>query len=203
MGIRYNEKDYAGQRYGMLVALYYTGEKQVFPSGKAKRIWLLRCDCGREVTRTTQSLCNWARLSLDKRAQAHCGCKLEHGSESIAYEIWSAEYSDGDISFEQFLELSQQNCYHCGSEVKDSGRNKIRRESLRVGGKRVSKNRPIGASFIYHGLDRINNEIGHVLDNVVPCCWPCNNLRGARELTQFLEHITKIITNYTNRNIIQ
>jgi len=28
------------------------------------------------------------------------------------------------------------------------------------------------------GLDRINNERGHVWDNVVPCCEKCNNILG-------------------------
>lgn len=200
MGIRYNEKDYTGQRYGMLVAVRYTGEKQVSPSGETKRIWLLRCDCGQEVRKTTQSLCNWARLPPDKRANAHCGCRQKHGDTSVAFEIFQAEYSDGDISFEKFLELSQMNCFHCGSPVQNTGSTKVRRTSKRTQNGRTKKGNAITATFKYHGLDRIDNDKGHTLDNVLPCCWACNNLRGGRELSTFLVHITKIINNYKNRS---
>lgn len=199
MGIRYNEKDYTGQRYGMLVAIRYTGEKQTSPSGKTKRIWLLRCDCGREITRTTQSLCNWARLPPDKRTHAHCGCRQKHGTESVALEIFQSEYSDGDISFDKFLELSQQDCFHCGSQVQDTGSIKVRRSSKRSEGRRTTRNNPITATFQYHGLDRIDNSKGHILNNVVPCCWACNNLRGDRELHVFLKHIRKIVNNHNQK----
>jgi hypothetical protein len=31
-----------------------------------------------------------------------------------------------------------------------------------------------------HGMDRIENNPGHVCYNVVPCCWACNELKGIR-----------------------
>jgi 5-methylcytosine-specific restriction endonuclease McrA len=155
----------------------------------------LRCDCGREIKRTTQSLCNWARLAPDKRMRAHCGCKNKHGAESIALEIFESEYSDGDISFEKFIELSQQSCFHCGCTVDETGRTKTRRSSKRSNGKRSIKDSQVISEFKYHGLDRIDNNKGHTLDNVVPCCWECNKLRGSRDLSSFLQHITKIVEN--------
>lgn len=199
MGIRYNEKDYTGQRYGMLVAIRFTGKTASSPSGATKRIWLLRCDCGKEVEKTTQSLCNWQSKPEHKRDSAHCGCKNKHGAYSIAYEIYRAEYSDGDISFEKFLELSQQDCFHCGSKVCESGSNKVRRAIKVVDGKRTTTDN-VACSFQYHGLDRIDNTKGHTLDNVVPCCWSCNNLRGSRELSKFMEHLNKIVKNYKNKH---
>lgn len=30
----------------------------------------------------------------------------------------------------------------------------------------------------YTGLDRLDNEEGHTVDNCVPCCWPCNFARN-------------------------
>lgn len=196
---QYNEKNYAGQRYGMLVALHYTGERAVSPSGKTKRIWLLRCDCGKEIKRTVQSLCNWSRLSEDKRSNAHCGCKNKYGDESVAYEVYKMSYDDGDITFDNFVELSQQDCFHCGSNVKISGMTQKRFADKRHNGKKI-KTDIINASFQYHGLDRIDNNRGHTLDNVVPCCWSCNNLRGNRNINDFLNHISRIVENYNKRN---
>jgi hypothetical protein len=31
-----------------------------------------------------------------------------------------------------------------------------------------------------HGLDRKDNSRKHTHDNVVPCCWKCNEVKGAR-----------------------
>lgn len=28
------------------------------------------------------------------------------------------------------------------------------------------------------GLDRVINNLGYLVDNVVPCCWPCNRTKG-------------------------
>ena len=33
-------------------------------------------------------------------------------------------------------------------------------------------------SLIQIGCDRIDNTKGHTMDNVIPCCWSCNRLRG-------------------------
>lgn len=41
-------------------------------------------------------------------------------------------------------------------------------------------------------LDRVDNQIGYLLNNVVPCCAICNRLKGTLGLTDFLQHITKI-----------
>jgi hypothetical protein len=186
MGERYNIKDYSGQRYGKLLVICDTGEKQYSPSGCSKRIWLLKCDCGNKIKITTQSLVNWNNKT--NKENINCGCHKKQGVESIAKEIWKSEYSDGDISFNQFLWLSQQNCFHCNSNVQNSGSIKIRKSKKKLNNK----------SFKYHGLDRIDNEKGHFLSNVVPCCAPCNFLRGKRNLFSFLNHIFKIVNNYHN-----
>jgi len=198
MGVIFNQKDYTGKRYGMLVVVRFTGKTTISPSGATKRIWLLRCDCGKEVEKTVQSLCNWQRLPDDKRKNANCGCQNKHGTDSVAYEIYQSEYSDGDISFDKFLELSQQDCYHCGGKVQDTGSNKVRRVTKLIDGKRTVTEE-VACSFQYHGLDRIDNNKGHYLNNTVPCCAPCNYLRGDRDLPAFLEHITKIVDNHRKK----
>lgn len=35
------------------------------------------------------------------------------------------------------------------------------------------------------GCDRIDNSIGHVIDNVVPCCEKCNKERGRKPFDEF------------------
>jgi hypothetical protein len=49
-----------------------------------------------------------------------------------------------------------------------------------------------GLRVISNGLDRIDSSIGHVLENVVPCCFDCNIMKSNRTVDEFLAHIKKI-----------
>lgn len=42
------------------------------------------------------------------------------------------------------------------------------------------------------GIDRVDNKIGYIVDNSVPCCDICNKMKWRYTTKQFLEHITKI-----------
>jgi hypothetical protein len=67
-----------------------------------------------------------------------------------------------NLTKEQFTQYWQLPCSYCGSKVK-----------------RV-------------GLDRINNNKGYDLDNVVPCCATCNYMKLDLTQKQFKNHIIKI-----------
>jgi hypothetical protein len=60
-----------------------------------------------------------------------------------------------EILFDQFLKLRSENCYYCDDAIRSTG----------------------------SGLDRIDNSKGYTLDNVVPCCGPCNIVRAKCEFT--------------------
>lgn len=42
------------------------------------------------------------------------------------------------------------------------------------------------------GLDRVINSEGYLIDNVVPCCWSCNKLKGALDGKEFVKICIKI-----------
>ena len=80
------------------------------------------------------------------------------------------------ITKEQFRELSQKNCYYCGA----------------VPYQKVEQKSYNGFAY-YNGLDRVNNSIGYFIDNIVTCCWVCNNMKAQMSKDQFLAHISKIV----------
>ena len=72
----------------------------------------------------------------------------------------------------------------------NSKRGHVRWDCL-VYGKTVS----CGCSKRIYGvdtIDRMNNDLGYIIDNVVPCCKWCNLSKRERSKEEFLEHNKKI-----------
>lgn len=81
------------------------------------------------------------------------------------------------LSLQQFYNLTQMDCYYCGEKPSNSRRYKLKRSSDQY--------------YIYNGLDRIDNALGHSYDNVVPCCKYCNSAKGELTLAEFQKWVNK------------
>lgn len=166
------------------------------------------CICGNSIT-----------TRIDSTAKS-CGCKKNYkqrGSvrkrndneiffkeymSKIVYK--TSKYNDGDISFNKFLELSQKNCYYCDSPP--SNKAHIGRKKDGTLRKRVRKGKDgvdyfihswgsqvgDGAIFTFNGLDRLDSNKKHTLDNVVTCCKMCNFMKINYSLEVFLNQIKRI-----------
>lgn len=135
--------------------------------------WLCKCICGKEVLRYAND--------LKRNRTMSCGCK--HGNRkhspvlSSAAAIFQSNYSDGDLTLEQFFEISQKKCYYCGSDPSNSHKSRS------------------GSNFIYNGLDRINSSLPHLYDNCVPSCKLCNVMKWNLTTDNFINHIKRILDN--------
>jgi hypothetical protein len=74
-----------------------------------------------------------------------------------------------------FTELTQRDCHYCGA--KPTTESRIARGVT---------------SYVYNGLDRLNNALGYTLGNVVPCCATCNYFKGPRSYDEFMGLICRI-----------
>lgn len=79
-----------------------------------------------------------------------------------------------EITRDQFISLIIQDCHYCGSKPPvDSGRN---------------------------GCDRVDNLVGYLMANLVPCCFTCNQMKGKRGQVEFIEHCMDITTFQLENN---
>jgi len=49
------------------------------------------------------------------------------------------------------------------------------------------------------GIDRMNNEVGYIITNVVPCCKICNWCKSNLTIQEFREWINKVYRNMGNQ----
>lgn len=162
-------KDYTGRKIGRLTYI-----------AKTNLGWKCLCDCGKHTTindyRTESCGCllkECSKVNIQKAIK-----KVIDSSDGLANirKQFKKVYSDGDLSFEDFLELSQKDCFYCGSKPKN-----IKRKSSR------STN-----DFYYNGIDRVDNSIGHYKSNSVPCCWSCNRFKSFFSKESFFEWVKNI-----------
>jgi len=80
------------------------------------------------------------------------------------------------LTLEQFINLTSSNCVYCDAIPS---------------AQRFTN----GGLYTYNGIDRIDSDVGYVLDNCVTACKICNFAKGSMSQEFFLNHIRKIIHN--------
>lgn len=191
-------KNLVGQRFGKLMVTRMAG-KYRSPSGKSKSlIWECVCDCGNIKTVHTSS--------LTRRGTTSCGCgrkeraatlmlgkspkiTLPDGIGSLRYLYRSYKYEAGhrglefQLSLEQFHSMTKQNCFYC--DVVPSKKTKYKHSN---------------GDYFYNGIDRVDNTVGYVEGNCVPCCETCNRAKRTMSVYEFYSWIDRAYHHrHTNR----
>lgn len=139
----------------------------------------LICECGKTVPLNRRNLLSGGLQS--------CGCAREEKSwiglnkallknkiysdvESEQRIRWRGNYSDMD--FDLYKKLSQMNCFYCGEKPNQ----------------KFSVNEIV---YYRNGIDRVNNNYGHLKFNCVPCCEICNKIKRNKSLLEFYSWIFK------------
>lgn len=171
--------DEIGNQYSRLTVLRRDGSSR---TGHA--LWRCLCGCGNEVS--------VVGYSLRRGDTQSCGCLQKEmvGNrnrlpESIAafnklfndmmYQAKLRGY-DWDLTKEQVYELTSQVCFYCGKEPCQ-----VKKYGSRYNG-----------DYIYNGLDRVDNDKGYTIENVVPCCGQCNRAKTDMTEDEFLQWIEQI-----------
>jgi hypothetical protein len=175
-----NIKDLTGQVFGGLEVLEITDRRRKHgKNGGGSVVWKCKChDCGRECYMSSRTL-------LINQATS-CGCSKVATGKGIFKNILSNYKKNAtergfcwELTEEQTKNLIFSNCYYCGLEPSNGGKRKIK-----------------GGVFTYNGIDRVNNEEGYYLDNVVSCCKPCNRATRQMTLREFEDYIFRVYNYY-------
>lgn len=152
-------------------------------SDTRRKMWECVCDCG-ETSITYD-------YNLKKGLSRSCGCKQKthralSGDEASFRERYR-QYRSGaknrGISFElsplAFRQISQQKCFYCGAEPQP-----FYAYSVRI----FVHPDP----FICNGIDRKSNDLGYTLENSIPCCFRCNQMKSNMSFDAFIQSIKAI-----------
>lgn len=162
-----------GKKFGKLIA---TSEMK--KDGKEYKRKCL-CDCGNVTWVPTCRLTGGHTKS--------CGCfreefrKLSPGQSAkndVLYGYKAAAEKRElvwNITEKEFSILTKGDCHYCG--IKPS---------------RTRVNKRKNGNYIYNGIDRVDNSIGYISENVVSCCSDCNWGKNDMTISEFLSWIEKL-----------
>lgn len=161
-----------GKKFGRLKAI-----KRIFPNKKHNQVkWLCKCDCGTEKIVDGHHLRRGSAISCGCYRREVGGLNAKLGFGIAAMRATIKIYRRGaklrglkfELTDDQFKKITQENCFLCGAEP---GNN--------------CKNRNGNGDYIYNGIDRIDNNKGYTINNVVACCFDCNRAKGNRTLQEY------------------
>jgi hypothetical protein len=178
-------EDLTGQRFGKLVVL------RRLPNVHKQVAWLVLCDCGREKSCLSRYLRHRRTKSCGGKGclvQTLSPARQKIPAEDVAASKILNKYWHGakkrnlevSLTVEQVKLLTALSCHYCGQPP--SNPMKVR-----------------GVKVLYSGIDRVDSRMGYVIENVVPCCFPCNLMKGTRSIEDFVSHVNKIFRHSSAR----
>jgi len=170
--------------YGVIdeIGNIYSKLKVVERSGMSKNgcvTWLCICECGNTII--------IAGTNLRSHSCTSCGCArfLPPGVSALHSIIRIYKYNAKTrglvwtLTKEQAIKLFDANCYYCGAAPSNVG----------TGSEGNS-------TYIYSGIDRIDNSIGYLPDNVVSCCKMCNVAKNTYDVDEFISWVHRIASRH-------
>lgn len=160
--------DLTGRKFGRLTVI-----KRSYPNTKwGHTRWLCKCSCGKEKIITGDNLKDGDTKS--------CGC-LKKGIVCLSLGLANMRAKINWYKFnarkkglrytlteKQFKNLTQQDCHYCGLSPSN-----------------ICNGKGTFGTYTYNGLDRIDNNKGYIVDNVVSCCKTCNHAKNNSTIQEF------------------
>jgi hypothetical protein len=162
-----------GKKFGRLTVIASAGRTKY---GKSK--WLCKCDCGNEKEISSKHFKNGDTKSCGCLRHEHPGMKPKEDICACSNLLFNNNYKSNairkgvafELTLEEFIKITSSDCFYCGSKPSS-----IQRRQNHQG------------FYIYNGIDRVDNSIGYIKENVVPCCWECNSAKKTMSIEIFVK----------------
>ncbi len=174
----------SGEKYGEYTVL----DAAVIKHGRDRSVHC-RCSCGRErnvrISRLmaidSMRCCNhcvqrFNRFGYGEAALLTLVTEYKRGAEKRGYD-WQLNLDECELLFNQI-------CYYCGkppTQIRNSGSNY--------------------GSYIYNGIDRMDNTKGYIQSNVVSCCKTCNTAKSNLTLQVFVDMAYNIVALFGRNGV--
>lgn len=210
-----NNINYTGQRYRKLV---FIKKLDNYTNEYGNTFWEVMCDCGKLIPMRPSDVYNGGKTNCGCSSSIEKSKRQKHNepriaSATVVFNLYKnrdkragAEFN---ISFEEFLIITQQNCFYCGTLPYNTYNIII--ERIKAAAKRNNTDPKLAeyhqkelqeGNFTYNGMDRIDSSKGHINGNIVPCCWTCNRMKGKMSHQEFIAHIARIHIHQQSSTII-
>ncbi len=159
--------DLTGKYFGRLQVLGYAGRGK-----RGEPLWSCGCSCGNLKTLSGIDLRGGYR-------SCGCGSRKSGTGDPRDSVLRSYKYIAKKRNFcwkltdEQFDALTQGICHYCGTVPSNAW-------SLARG------------TFIYNGIDRIDNKRGYLPENCVSCCKICNRAKLSLSYSDFMKFLERV-----------
>ncbi len=165
-----------GRKFNMLTALDYMGESK----------WRCKCDCGNikilsgyDVSHGRVRSCGCLGIEQCRNINLKKPGEAAFRAICLSYKHSAMKRNlEFNLSDEFIKNIIKLPCRYCG---------------IAPGMKKElpSKN----GYIIYNGIDRLDNDIGYVESNAVPCCRRCNTRKGDQHIDDFKKWVTSVYKN--------
>lgn len=181
---------YLGQDIGLYIIIEQLAYKK--QQNKLINCWRIKCkNCSkiRDVT-INQLIGIRSRIYCNNCHNAPQG---ESGLKRLFYvynKSAKGRHYDFNLAINEFKTLTSNNCHYCGLSPTQIMRCKIYNKINEW------------QTYIYNGIDRIDNTKGYILDNCVTCCKICNLAKGSMLYSEFIDYLNRICQYRLNNAIV-
>lgn len=184
--------DLTNKSIGNLTAIDYVLNPN---SGSARWVWKCQCKCGNICfVRTTALTRDVPQKSCKKCSDSFSAeRKILDDFLSLRNRIYR-QYKKGalnrgypfEITFEDMENLIYKNCFYCNQEPQSYSSDERYKNGKGV--------------FKRNGIDRLDNNIGYVISNCVPCCSICNTMKMDTSFENFLVKIKQVYSIHIEKS---
>lgn len=154
----------------------------VTPNGDRHSALKCKCNCGKEAVVHS--------AAFRRNKHMSCGnavCKRQISDEDMLTNKKYKDYKHGakkrnysfNLTKDEVKKLILDNCHYCGCEPANIYKN----------------SKEDNTEYKYNGIDRVDNDLGYDVDNVVSCCGKCNVMKMTLNKDEFVNHLKKIVSN--------